>query len=119
MIDWLTGTVIGKMCATFFISMLPVGELRVGLPYGIALGLEYPLALMAALLTRIPHPFAVLYEPYHALMLLRQLRNAPVLPAVRALGERDREEGTLYCLTLYTYLICHHSLQEKVMTTSR
>ena len=31
---------------------------------------------------------------------------------MRALGERDREEDTLYCLTLYTYLICHHSLQE-------
>ena len=22
------------------------------------------------------------------------------------------EEGSLYCLTLYTYLCCHHSLQE-------
>ena len=62
MIDWLTGTVIGKMCATFFISMLPVGELRLGLPYGIALGLEYPLALMAALLgNMIPVPFIIVY----------------------------------------------------------
>jgi len=62
MIDWLTGTVIGKMCATFFISMLPVGELRVGLPYGIALGLEYPLALMAALLgNMVPVPFIIVY----------------------------------------------------------
>jgi len=62
MIDWLTGTVIGKMCATFFISMLPVGELRFGLPYGIALGLEYPLALMAALLgNMVPVPFIIVY----------------------------------------------------------
>ena len=62
MIDWLTGTDIGKMCATFFISMLPVGELRVGLPYGIALGLEYPLALMAALLgNMVPVPFIIVY----------------------------------------------------------
>ena len=62
MIDWLTGTDIGKMCATFFISMLPVGELRAGLPYGIALGLEYPLALMAALLgNMIPVPFIIVY----------------------------------------------------------
>ena len=62
MIDWLTGTVIGKMCATFFISMLPVGELRLGLPYGIALGLEYPLALMAALLgNMVPVPFIIVY----------------------------------------------------------
>ncbi len=62
MIDWLTGTDIGKMCATFFISMLPVGELRAGLPYGIAQGLEYPLALMAALLgNMVPVPFIIVY----------------------------------------------------------
>ena len=54
MLDWLTGTDAGKMCVTFFLSMLPVGELRIGLPYGIALGLEYPLALMA-----IEMPFKV------------------------------------------------------------
>lgn len=62
MIDWLTGTDIGKMCATFFISMLPVSELRAGLPYGIAQGLEYPLALMAALLgNMVPVPFIIVY----------------------------------------------------------
>ena len=70
--------------------------------------------LMALLLPRMPHPFAVKAEDYQALMQLKQLepRRELALPAVRALGERDREEGTLYCLTLYTYLICHHSLQE-------
>jgi uncharacterized membrane protein len=62
MIDWLTGTVVGKMCATFFISMLPVVELRFGLPFGIAQGLEYPLALMAALLgNMVPVPFIIVY----------------------------------------------------------
>ena len=62
MFDWLTGTDAGKMCVTFLLSMLPVGELRVGLPYGIALGLEYPLALMAALLgNMIPVPFIIVY----------------------------------------------------------
>ena len=62
MIDWLTGTDIGKMVATFFISMIPVGELRAGLPYGIAQGLEYPLALMAALLgNMVPVPFIIVY----------------------------------------------------------
>lgn len=70
--------------------------------------------LMALLLPRMPHPFAVKAEDYQALMQLKQLepRRELALPQVRALGERDREEGTLYCLTLYTYLICHHSLQE-------
>jgi DNA-binding PucR family transcriptional regulator len=71
-------------------------------------------ALMELLLPRMPHPFAVRAEDYQALMQLKQLeaRRDLALPAVRALGERDKEEGTLYCLTLYTYLSCHHSLQE-------
>jgi hypothetical protein len=49
MITWLTDTVIGKMTMTFLISMLPVVELRLGLPYGIAIGLDYPLALLSAI----------------------------------------------------------------------
>ncbi len=71
-------------------------------------------ALMEMLLPRMQHPFAVTAEPYQALMMLRHLEDWPdlALPAVRALAQRDREDGTLYCLTLYTYLSCHHSLQE-------
>ena len=71
-------------------------------------------ALLEALLPRLAHPFAVMAEDYQALMMLRRLeeRRDLVLPSVRALGERDREDDTLYCLTLYTYLCCHHSLQE-------
>lgn len=62
MIEWLTGTVAGKFIATFFISMLPVGELRIGLPYGIAQGLDYPLALLAAVSGNIlPVPFIVVF----------------------------------------------------------
>lgn len=62
MIEWLTGTIVGKTLTTFFISMLPVVELRLGLPYGIALGLDYQVALAAALLgNMIPVPFIVVY----------------------------------------------------------
>lgn len=62
MFEWMTGTVAGKLITTFFISMVPVVELRLGLPYGIALGLEYPLALMAALLgNMVPVPFIIAY----------------------------------------------------------
>lgn len=50
------------LLATFFISMLPVVELRGGLPYGIALGLAYPAALAAALLGNLlPAPFVIRY----------------------------------------------------------
>ncbi len=62
MIDWLTGTDAGKWIVTFFVSMLPVVELRLGLPYGISLGLDYPIALMAALLgNMLPVPFIIVY----------------------------------------------------------
>jgi len=62
MIAWLTETTIGRFLATFFISMLPVVELRVGLPYGIAIGLDYPLALSAAVLGNLlPAPFIILF----------------------------------------------------------
>ena len=62
MIDWLTQTSIGKFISTFFISMVPVVELRAGLPYGIALGLRYPLALLAAVLGNMfPVPFIIVY----------------------------------------------------------
>ena len=62
MLAWLTQTTIGRMAATFFLSMLPVTELRLGLPYGIALGLEYPQALAAAILGNlVPAPFIILF----------------------------------------------------------
>ena len=42
--------------------MVPVIELRGGLPYGIGFGLDYPLALAAALLgNMVPVPFILVY----------------------------------------------------------
>ena len=62
MIAWLTQTTVGKFLATFFISMVPVIELRGGLPYGIGFGLDYPVALAAALLgNMVPVPFILVF----------------------------------------------------------
>lgn len=62
MITWITSTTLGKIIATFFISMVPVIELRGGLPYGITLGLDYPLALTAAVIgNMVPVPFIIVY----------------------------------------------------------
>lgn len=62
MITWLTETTIGQILSTFFISMLPVIELRGGLPYGIAFGLDYPIALAAAVLGNLlPVPFIIVF----------------------------------------------------------
>ena len=48
MIDWLFGTVLGKCVMTFLISLLPVVELRGGIPYGISQGLDPWLAFAAS-----------------------------------------------------------------------
>ena len=62
MLTWLTQTEVGQAISTFFISMVPVIELRGGLPYGIALGLDYPIALtMAVLGNMVPMPFIIVY----------------------------------------------------------
>ncbi len=70
--------------------------------------------IMDFLIPHVSGAFTVYAEPYYGLMMFRHLsgRRDLVLPAVRALGRHDREESTLYCLTLYTYLCCHHSLQD-------
>ena len=55
-------TIWGQLVGTFLISMLPVIELRGGLPYGIALGLDYLEALAAAILgNMVPVPLIILY----------------------------------------------------------
>ena len=62
MISWLTGTTAGKCLITFFISMVPIIELRVGLPTGIGMGLSLPLALTAAIIgNMVPVPFIIKY----------------------------------------------------------
>ena len=62
MLGSLMQTMSGKIVTTFLISMVPVIELRGGLPYGIALGLDYPLALVVAVLgNMVPVPFIILY----------------------------------------------------------
>lgn len=62
MISWLTSTTFGKLLATFIISMVPMIELRVGLPYGIYFGLNYWQALIMALLGNMfPVPFIIVF----------------------------------------------------------
>ena len=62
LIDFLTGTTSGKCLFTMLVSMLPIIELRGGLPFGVALGLPYYLAFPAAVIGNlIPAPFIIVY----------------------------------------------------------
>ena len=46
---WLHETPLGETLLTMLISMLPVVELRGGLPAGVAMGLPIPVAFIASL----------------------------------------------------------------------
>ena len=62
LLNWLTGTVLGKMTFTALASMIPVAELRVGIPFGVALGLTHWEAFLAAVVgNMLPLPFIVVY----------------------------------------------------------
>lgn len=59
---WLHGTAAGEFLLTVLISMLPVVELRGGLPAGVAMGLSIPAAFLASLLgNMLPVPFIILF----------------------------------------------------------
>lgn len=60
--DWLSATTQGKFIFTMLVSMIPIIELRGGLPFGVALGLPYYLAFPAAVIGNIiPVPFIIVY----------------------------------------------------------
>ena len=60
--ECLTDTTGGKCLFTMLVSMLPIIELRGGLPFGVALGLPYYLAFPFAVLGNlIPAPFIIVY----------------------------------------------------------
>lgn len=60
--QWLTDTQLGRMVFTMLVSMLPVVELRGGVPFGVALGLDPAEALAAGVVgNMIPTPFIVVY----------------------------------------------------------
>ena len=60
--QWLTDTTMGKCIFTMLVSMLPIIELRGGLPFGVALGLPYYLAFPFSVIGNlIPAPFIIVY----------------------------------------------------------
>ena len=60
--EWLTDTTAGQCLFTMLVSMIPIIELRGGLPFGVALGLPYHLAFPAAVIGNIiPTPFIIVY----------------------------------------------------------
>ena len=60
--QWLTGTKGGEFLWTILVSMVPVVELRGGIPFGVTVGLPVWLAYLAAVVgNMLPVPFIVVY----------------------------------------------------------
>lgn len=60
--EFLNNTVGGEMLLTLLVSMIPIIELRGGVPFGVALGLPVQQAFWAALVGNlIPVPFIILF----------------------------------------------------------
>ena len=62
LLTWLETTMGGEFIFTFLVSMIPIVELRGGIPFGVALGLPYPVAFTAAVIGNVlPAPFIIVY----------------------------------------------------------
>lgn len=60
--DWLNNSIGGEFIMTALVSMLPVVELRGGIPYGVSAGLPLYLAVIASIIgNMIPIPFLILF----------------------------------------------------------
>ena len=59
---WLHETAAGEFLLTMLISMIPVVEIRGGVPAGVAMGLPIPMALLAGVIgNMLPVPFVILF----------------------------------------------------------
>ena len=60
--QWLTQGPVGEFCITLLVSMVPIVELRGGIPFGVTLGLPVWAAYLAAVIGNIlPVPFILVY----------------------------------------------------------
>ena len=79
MLEWMTGSHLGNLLSTFLISMVPVVELRGGIPWGVAHDLPLWEAYFAAVLgNMLPVPFVILFMRH----ILNWLHTFPKIGAV-------------------------------------
>lgn len=62
LMEWLTATMAGEFTLTMLVSMVPVVELRGGIPFGVTAGLPVWAAYLAAVIGNLlPVPFIIVY----------------------------------------------------------
>ena len=100
-LQWLNDTLAGEFCFTVLVSMIPVIELRGGIPFGVTVGLPVWLAYLAAVIgNMLPVPFIVVYIR----RIFRWMRRH--LPRLNRLVSKLEEKAHLkgQKVTKYKYL---------------
>ena len=101
LMTWLTDALLGRMTFTALVSMIPVVELRGGIPFGVALGLTHWEAFLASVIGNlIPLPFIVVYIR----RIFQWMRRH--LPALNSLVDKLEKKAHLKGrkVTKYKYL---------------
>ena len=100
-LHWLNDTLSGEFCFTVLVSMIPVIELRGGIPFGVGVGLPVWLAYLAAIIgNMLPVPFIVVYIRRIFQWMRRHLPRLNYL--VTRLEQKDHLKGRM--VTKYKYL---------------
>lgn len=61
-LNWLNNSISGEFVFTALISMLPIVELRGGIPFGVGVGLPIHLAVLSSIIgNMVPVPFLILF----------------------------------------------------------
>ena len=96
--QWLTTDMSGEFILTLLVSMIPVVELRGGIPFGVAAGLPVWAAYLAAVIGNlIPVPFIVVYIR-RIFMFMRQH-----MPRLNSLVDRMEERAHLKSASVLKY----------------
>ena len=101
LMSWLTGNQAGELVFTLLVSMLPIIELRGGIPFGVALGLNPWAAFAASVVGNLlPLPFIVVYIRRIFLWMRRHM------PRLNALVDKMEKKAHLKGrkVTRYKYL---------------
>ena len=101
LMQWFTQGPVGEFCFTVLVSMIPVLELRGGIPFGVTLGLPVWAAYLAAVIGNIlPVPFILVYIK----RIFRWMRRR--MPRLNSLVDRLEKKAHLKGrkVTKYKYL---------------
>lgn len=91
-------TYLGKALATFFISMVPIIELRGAIPFGVGFGLDvWTVSVLAVVGNMIPIPFIILFiRKIFAWMRSKSDRLNGLVSKLEAKADKHKAKVTRY-----------------------